>query len=278
MNHKQYVWWSLTLWLEDWIPCLPAGIQFITGQQEICPTSNRKHWQIAFHSCKRMTYAAIFKLWNLTKGPIGCLSHSRSSAADDYCTKLETSVNDTKFSFGTKKLKLNSKIDWAKQLTLAKEGNLEEIDPGVLIRCYSSILKIKAAHMVQQPDLDDVCGIWIHGPPGVGKSKKAREDWPNIYDKPANKWWDGYQSGPALIDDFDTVHKVLGHHLKRWADRYSFTAEIKGGSINIRPTKLIITSNYTIEDIFHEDNTLIEALNRRFIKIFIPEADVHTHQ
>jgi len=86
----------------------------------------------------------------------------------------------------------------------------------------------------------------------------------------SNKWFDGYQGGPILLDDFDTSHKALGHHLKRWADRYAFVAEIKGGAKWIRPDRVVVTSNYSIRQIFGEDAILAEAIERRFTQTYMP--------
>lgn len=66
-----------------------------------------------------------------------------------------------------------------------------------------------------------------------------------------NKWWDGYRGQDVVIlDDITPDHACLCYHLLIWSDHYSFNAEVKGGSVNIRPRIIIVTSNYTIEEVF----------------------------
>lgn len=153
---------------------------------------------------------------------------------------------------------------WASAWKNAKAGKLEEIDADIRIRCYRTLKEVAKDHMVKPEPVANLEGEWHVGPSGCGKSRGLRERYPDAYYKMCNKWWDGYQGEETVIvEDFDKSHAVLGHHLKLWGDHGAFLAETKGGALAIRPRRVLVTSNWQIEEIW-EDRETVEPLMRRY--------------
>lgn len=151
---------------------------------------------------------------------------------------------------------------------LTSGGNLDDIDDQIFVQHNGACMAIRRAHLQFPADLEWVTGdqpnFWLYGKAGCGKSRKARSDFPGAYRKLCNKWWDAYDGQEAvIIDDFDKNHAVLCHHLKIWADRYAFMAEIKNGAIAARPQVIVVTSNWAPQEIWNAEEDL-EPIRRRF--------------
>ena len=142
---------------------------------------------------------------------------------------------------------------WARTWDLAKEGRIEEVPADIRVRHYNTITKIASRYQKPPPKLPKLDNLWIVGPAGTGKSTYVHSKYPGAFKKSFSKWWCGYRPDDeghsvVILDDlhFKWADKEM---LKNWADVFSFVAETKGGSMQIRPKQIIVTSNYTIEQV-----------------------------
>ena len=165
----------------------------------------------------------------------------------------------------------NQKLQWSTIITKAENGELnwiKENHPRTYMIYKEKLMSLcKPSTMI----LSNLENEWWYGPTGTGKSSKIWQDHPEHYKKKINKWWDGYyQQDVVVIEEWDPSHSFMIHHLKIWSDRYPFSAEIKNGNLQgIRPKKIIITSNFTMEQCFPNTQDL-EPLKRRFKAIHFP--------
>lgn len=201
-----------------------------------------------------------------------------------YCRKNDTRIEGP-LEIGKIPQSVRKDKDWDNAKDLAIEGRINEIQSSILIPHLKNILALRTLFSLPV-ETPDVKGIWIYGPPGSGKTHRARSDYGDIYIKPQNKWFDGYMGQKTiLLDDLDQSGKCLGHHLKIWADKWACYGEVKGATLPLCHTTFIVTSNYSIDEIWNpqEDQNLNIAITRRFqiiwheriqTNINIPDIDI----
>lgn len=188
-----------------------------------------------------------------------------------YCSKEQDF-----FEMGTcpKNAGQSSKESWTEILRYAEKGDwdwLKENHPRIWVTMSEKLIskRIPATDVID----GDIQNEWWYGATGTGKSKLAWEKYGKIcFQKMLNKWWDGYCAEPVVvIKEWSPKNEVTASALKIWADRYPFTAQIKGGVLQkIRPKKIIVLSNYRISDCF-PDNRDAEPLLRRFKELHFPD-------
>lgn len=180
-----------------------------------------------------------------------------------YCSKGGDVIEIGERPMSQKRKGEVEKERWELALSAFKAGNFDQVPADIGIR-YGKGLEHWANKSTKRVLSDtDEKHEWYYGPSGTGKSRKAREENPGAYLKMANKWWDGYNDEDVVIlEDLDIKHEVLVHHLKIWGDRYPFPAEVKGTKIDIRPKKIIVTSNYHPKEIWTSSSDLEPILRR----------------
>lgn len=150
----------------------------------------------------------------------------------------------------------------------AKEGRFDDIPEDIKIRHYNTLKKIRSDHQPAPTTINELDFYWFWGPSGSGKSKKARDENPGAYIKMLNKWWEGYQGEDTVIIEewCPDMEDKMAHLIKTWADHYPFRAEIKGSSVMIRPKKIIVTSNWSIDQCFVRQQNY-QPMRRRFKEV-----------
>lgn len=236
--------------------------QYLIVGKEIAPTTGTPHLQGYIYFTSAKTCSKVKKLIP------GHVEPAKGSGAQnkEYCSKGGDVYEKGVMPIGGvgKQATMAQKIERNKQLMerplneLVAEGH---IHPCQVKGLYNA--RLICAQESPPYHHKSTRGVWVHGPPSVGKSYFARSIDESYYMKAQNKWFDGYTGQKVIIiDDMDS--NCLGHYLKLWADEYPVTGEVKGGHVNLQHHYLVVTSNYSIADLF-EDSKMREAIESRFV-------------
>lgn len=252
---------------EKWSNCKAIIFEKEVGEQ------GTPHIQGYFEMNARITLPSLKQLPPLERAH---LEVARGTRPDNYayCSK----TGDDVYEWHASDVDIDANRDTRNQWDIIKRmiidhssfNEIRDAYPETALR-YESGLR-KWIHESCQEELQEYDGslkeknLWIYGDAGIGKSRWCWDQQGSKYNKPCNKWWDGYDNESiVIIEDMDpTKASMLSHHLKIWGDRYPFTAEIKGGALAVQPTyKLYVTSNYSPDECFQNPQDLA-AIRRRF--------------
>jgi len=271
MPSLQGRYWIATVPQYMFTPYLPNGMAYIKGQLEI-GEGGFVHWQLLLYFNDKKTKSFVREMMGDGVGTFYELTRNEKGS-EGYVWKDETQVVGTRFEMGTRPMRMNSKVDWGVICEQAVVGNLESIrseNPGVYVRCYGSLKRIKLDH--SKPKARNNVRIEVYyGVSGAGKSHKAWEElgMDNTYLKiPTTKWWDGYQGEKnVLVDEFRG--QVSISLLLTWLDPAGkpLRLETKGGGCNAEFERVILTTNKHPSEWYPEEDEMTKAALMRRLNI-----------
>lgn len=252
--------------------------RYIVYGREVAPDTGTPHLQgyVYFHNQRQRK--AVARLL-----PRARLDVANGTATQNrkYCTKEEDFFEHGDMPIEKAEASLRggraNAARYADAITLAKRGDMDgirESDPQMFL------LHGTRLESLFQPETKPLDGSlqheWWVGPSGTGKSRLLWELYPKHFPKALNKWWDGYRHQEVVaIEEWSPKNDLTASSLKKWADRYPFPGEIKGGCLQgLRPKKIIVLSNYTPQQCFLAQEDL-EPILRRFTVMYFPKEAQH---
>jgi len=258
---KRSRFFSVTIFA-DARPSKLEWMRYFCAQQEVCPTTGKKHWQSCFYTKDNMTLSAVIKSlptdWNKPHVEIMRSSLQTNMA---YCSKSESSVPGTFFEEGQKPSQ-GERSDLKEACSQVISGGLAAVTNDTMIVRYhkglSVLQQVRASQVPHEYKKPNV--YWHWGPTGTGKTKAAYDFDPMLYKQTSRDgWFDGYFNQKTIcIDDYDADTFAL-RDILQILDGYRYMAKVKGGFVQLQATTIFITSHDPPEFYF---------LSSRFSEIF----------
>jgi hypothetical protein len=262
----------------------PVQARYIVWNYELCPSSNRPHIQgyVYFQAVRSVACLKYTLARGTTCSPRIAIAKGNAQQNRAYCTKKDTadpSRGDQHFEeYGEipaqgKRTELES---WVESVVGGKRPRdaVRDRDFKFLAQFvkygngYSRLLAATIPKRNQPPTV-----YWLYGPTGSGKSRKAREWYPNAYVYPklskGTPWWDGYEGETDIIIDDMREDTFSFDYLLNLLDRYEFNGAVKGSFTPVNASNIVITAPKDWQSMFAmvvREN--VNQLGRRITKTY----------
>lgn len=252
---------------------VPEMATYLIFGKEIAPSSGTPHLQGFIYFKQAISMNTIKRSTTLTTIH---LEVARGTFTENitYCSKDGDVTELGKRPLDPSEKGQIQKERWQICRQNAEKGNWNEVDDELYIRYVKNLEWIHKKCLIQK-DFDGDGKLkqrnyWLYGETGCGKSYTAHKLTELMCSEPylkmLNKWWDGYADQKiVIIEEIDPeTGKYLASLMKKWCDKWAFTAECKGSvAKQIRPEYIVVCSNYPIEEVFPNENDY-EPIKRRF--------------
>jgi len=235
-------------------------IRYYVYQQEVCPSTGRKHYQgyIEFH--KAMRNNSIAKIIGTHKAKF-LPRLGTAKQASDYCKKKESAIPNTLVEWGEMS-KQGERKDIDEVVRDIQEGKSDESHDIFIMRYPNGYRSLVEKYDIPQAR-PNIKITYIYGPPGTGKSHTAYELCKEAYrlDDSSPVWFDGYRGQKCIvIEEFKGLIPICS--LLKLCDKYPLRMPVKGGFVSIKADHIIFTSNFR-HDALYQDSGQHDAWIRR---------------
>jgi len=236
--------------LEFWRNKVFPACKYAYGGVELCPTSQKEHWQFwcVFKSAKTESAARKFFEGRHVES---CKGNADSN--EEYCHKGGV----TAFEHGTvpSQGKRTDLIELKDQI-MSGEMTVDAIcesNPNAFQQYGRTLERLETIALRKKYRNWETEAVWIFGPKGTGKTHMAMEG----FDKKThyqwcgkNDWWDGYKGQETII-----INEFRGgmtfRDLMELTDKWSYDLPIRGKeAVPCLAKKVIVTSSMHPKDVY----------------------------
>jgi hypothetical protein len=270
-NDKRIRGWCFTLnnWTDDEVESV-KGLEcvYLIFGKEIGEETHTPHLQGYVYLKDGKTMKAVSKLL-----PRARLSATKGTPDQNevYCSKDGDVFEKGVKPLSNKEKGENERERCKRNLDALIDGRLDEVDVDIIakqLKNYQYGANAIRDFRNKPVDLEGVACAhfeWHTGVHGSGKTEFTTKVDPKPFIWTPDSGWNDYNYQESVVmQDIDSSACPSVHQIKLWCDLAAFQARILYGTKHIRPKKISVTSNETIEECYARWPKHVPAIARRF--------------